>query len=355
MQVRNRNFSLSLTLLSLLFLAISAVAQSDRFATRPADSDMNFFSMASISGTMVDGLGHPVPNARIELHSVTHGEVLAIATTNYAGEYHISNVSHGEYEIVGLHGLAETRDRVSVLTGNAMINLRLEDDTSARNAGDNNTVTVNDFKVPDRARKALHKAHQAMQERKFQNAERYINEALTLYPNYSEALTLRGLLSLESHNPDAARVDLEKAVQLDAGHAISYFLLAAVYNETGRFDDALRTLGEGVRIAPNAWQAYFEMSKALLGKNDFGNALRQASKGLELNPGFAMLHVIKGDCFAGLKDYANAITEMQAYLTAEPAGAIASQVRATLTKLRTLVPQPQAVPPVVGNFVAPQR
>jgi tetratricopeptide (TPR) repeat protein len=334
---------------------MSAVAQSDRFAAGSGNSDMNFFSNSSITGTMVDGSGHPVPNARIELHSVTHGEVLAIATTNYAGEYHLNNVSRGEYEIIGLHGLSETRDRVSVMAGNSMINLRLQDNASADNVDGTNTVTVNDYKVPDKARKALYKAQQAMQEHKFQNADRYVNEALTIYPDYSQALTLRGLLSLENHNPDAARVDLEKAVQLDAGHAISYFLLAAVYNETGRFDDALRTLGEGVRIAPNAWQAYFEMSKALLGKNDFGNALRQASKGLELNPGFAMLHVIKGDCFAGLKDYANAITEMQAYLTAEPGGAIASQVRATVAKLRTLVPQPQAVPPVVGNFVAPQR
>ncbi|HZU44881.1 MAG TPA: tetratricopeptide repeat protein [Terriglobales bacterium] len=355
MQVRNRTLSLLLTLISLLFVAFSAFAQGDRFAAGNGSPDMGFFSNGSISGTLVDGSGQPVPNARVELRSVLHGEVLAIATTNYAGEYHLNNVSRGDYEIIGLHGLAETRDRVSVMMGNSTINLRLQDDTSARNVEGTNTVSVNDYKVPDKARKALHKAQQAFEVRKYQNAARYIDEAISIFPGYAEALTLRGLLALQNHHTDAAQQDLEKALQLDAGHSITYFLLAAVYNETGHFDDALRTSNEGVRIAPNAWQAYFEMSKALLGKNQFGDALRQASKGLELNPGFAMLHVIKGDCFAGLKDYTNAISEMQAYLIAEPAGAVSSQVRATVARMRALLPPPTPAPPVVGNLVASQQ
>jgi len=355
MQVGNRNFSPLLILTSLLLFAMSAVAQGDRFSAGGVSPDMSFFSNGSISGTLVDGSGRPIPNARVELHSVVHGEVLAIATTNYAGEYHISNVSRGEYEIIGLHGLTETRDRVAVMSGNSLINLRLQDDTSASDVDGTNTVTVNDFKVPDKARKALHKAQRAFQDRKFQDAARYTDEALSLYPGYAEALTLRGLLSLQNHRPDAAREDLEKALQSDSGHGITYFLLAAVYNETGHFDDALRTLAEGVRIAPNAWQGYFEMSKALLGKNQFADALRQASKGLELNPTFPVLHLIKGNCFAGLKDYANAVTEMQAYLTAEPTGAMSSQVRAMIAKLKALVPPPEQVPPVMGNLVAPNE
>lgn len=355
MQVRNRNLFPLLTLTSLLLLAMSAIAQSDRFATGGFNSDMSFFSNGSISGTLIDGSGRPIPNARVELHSVVHGEVLAIATTNYAGEYHISNVSRGEYEIIGLHGLTETRDRVSVMTGNSMINLRLQDEASASNVDGTNTVSVNDYKVPDKARKALHKAQDALRDSNYRNAARYTDEALVIYPDYGEALSLRGLLHLQNHETDAARADLEKALQLQSGEGRTYFLLAAVYNETARFDDALRTLNEGVRLAPNAWQGYFEMSKALLGKNQFADALRQATKGLELNPSFAMLHLIKGDCFAGLKDYEKAITEMQTYLSADPTGSMSSQVRAAIAKLKMLLPQPAQVPPVVGNLVAPHE
>lgn len=355
MHVRNRNLSPLLILTSLFLFAMSAVAQSGRFAAGSASPDMNFFSNGSISGTLVDSSGRPVPNARVELHSIDHGEVLAVVTTNYAGEYHISNVCRGEYEIIGLHGLTETRERVSVIVGNSFMNLRLQDDNSAANIDGVNTVTVNDFKVPDKARKALHKAQQAFQDRKYEDAARYVDQALSLYPGYSEALTLRGLLSLQNHRTDAAREDLEKALQLNSGHSITYFLLAAVYNDTRRFDDALRTLAEGVRIDPNAWQGHFEMSKALLGKNQFADALRQASKGLELNPTFHVLHLIKGDCFAGLKDYVNAITEMQAYLAAEPTGTLSSQVRATIAKLKALAPEPEQVPPVVGNLIAPKE
>src|SRR5579884_403227 len=98
MQVRNRTLSLLLTLISLLFVAFSAFAQGDRFAAGNGSPDMGFFSNGSISGTLVDGSGQPVPNARVELRSVLHGEVLAIATTNYAGEYQLNNVSRGDYE-----------------------------------------------------------------------------------------------------------------------------------------------------------------------------------------------------------------------------------------------------------------
>jgi tetratricopeptide (TPR) repeat protein len=353
MRLGNRNFSLLLTLTSLLLFAMSALAQSDRFAAGSGNSDMNFFSNGAITGTMVDSSGRPISNARVELHSLSRGDVLAITSTTYSGEYRFNNVPRGDYEVFGYQGLAEARERVAVIDGGAMLNLRLNTSSAADAAGDPSSVGVNDFKVPDKARKAFHKAQAAFQEGNLQRVARFTDEALSIYPNYGQALTLRGLLHLQNHEADAARQDLEKALQFDSSHGVTYFLLAAVYNENGRFDDALRTLGQGFRVAPNQWQGYFEMSKALLGKNQFADALRQASRALELNPSFAMLHVIKGNCFAGLKDYASAITEMQAYLTADPAGRVSAQVRDTIARLKTLLDQPPA-PSIMGNLVAPQ-
>ncbi len=340
-----------LVLCFLMIFAMSAAAQIGAFEPN-VNAGLSTLSEGSISGTIVDSTNQPAVNVRVELHDVVRGNVLQTVVTSSGGTYLIGNVPRGNYEVVATSGLNELRERVSVMGGTVAINLRFDAPLSGNNVSGGNTVSVSDYKVPEKARDALRKAQMALQNGKLQDVAQYTGKALAIYPQYGQALTLNGLLKLQSHNFDGARQDLEKSVQVDPGQALAYFLLAASYNEAKRYDDALRTTEAGLRLAPEAWQGYFETAKAMLGKNQFLAALQQVSKAIERAPNYPMLHLIKGDAYAGLKDYANAIVEMESYLSARPQGATAQEVRAAVAKMKSLASQ---APPAVGDLVPPQR
>jgi len=59
---------------------------------------------------------------------------------------------------------------------------------------------------PEKARKAFHNAESAIKKQKLDDAEKHLAEALSIYPKYSEALTLRGILKLDAGQLDAARI-----------------------------------------------------------------------------------------------------------------------------------------------------
>jgi len=347
-----------LLLVSLFAFTLSGIGQTyqlNRYSS--SGNDVGGGSEAGISGIVVDSGDHAMSNVQVALRDVSRGNVVGSTWTNIAGQYRISNVPRGEYEITALTGLNEVHERVSVLAGSTTMNLRFSN-LKAAEAGDPNANTVNlsEFKVPAKARKALRKAQDALSSGDLERVSRFIAEALSIYPQYGEALTLDAFIKLQKHEFETARQELEKSLQYNCGYPTTYFLLAAAYNQDERFDDAVRTSNAGIRLAPQAWQGYFEMSRALLGKGQFMEALRHATKAVELGSNFPLVHLLKGDAFAGIKDYENAIAEMQAYLTKEPSGDVSAQVRKSIDQLRILAAQATATAaPVAGSFVTTQH
>ncbi len=352
MQVRKATLSALLLLCSIPLFIMSAAAQMNQFDMTGPDPGAGLSAGASISGTVLDYTNQPAVNVRMELHDLTRGTVVAMSVTNNAGVYQFANIRPGNYEVVAISGIRESREKVYVFGGTVALNLRFDAPPAGADVDGNHTVDVSDYKVPGKARDAVRKAEMALHDGDLRRMAHYVEKALALDPNYGHALMLRGLLELQDQHFEEARQDLEKSLQLDSGKAPTYFLLAAVYNQTKRYDDALLTTNAGLRLDPNAWQGYFENSKALLGKHQFLDALREVTRALERAPNLPMLHLIKGDAYAGLRDYANAITEMQSYISAVPKGELAEKVRGSIARMKTFAAR-EPVAPAVGNLMPP--
>jgi tetratricopeptide (TPR) repeat protein len=111
-------------------------------------------------------------------------------------------------------------------------------------------------------------------------------------------------------------------------------VLGAVYTDVNRWDDAVRALDQGVRIAPDYWQGYYEMSRTLLLKHDFAGALQQAQKASDVgHTNFAMLHLIKGYAYLGLSNQHAARTELETYVKLEPKSDAALRVKTILERM----------------------
>ncbi len=201
---------------------------------------------------------------------------------------------------------------------------------------ENATVSVAELKTPEKARAAFEKAEDAFEKHNLGEANRQLDKALSIFPQYTQALSLRGVIDLTQYKPEQARDSLEQAYRYDPNDGLTCIALGSAYNALGRFDDALRVLDRGLSLAPNNWQAHFEASKALLGKKEYEASLREVNKAGQLAPtNFASaLHLVRAHALLGVKNYASAVTELEQYLGEEPNGASAQEARQTLDQVR---------------------
>ena len=292
-------------------------------------------SFNSLNGTVRTSDDKPMKDVRVELHAVEGGGTVGAAYTSATGTFEFSHIPQGSYEVVATSGLEEVRERVEVSGMGNMVNLRMPVSTVATDGNGNNTISIAQYKVPDKARDELKKAREASTKQKLDDAQKHIARALEIYPKYSDAYTLRGILKLEGQDMDGAIADLHEAIQYDGNSAMAYLVMGAALNTQGKFDEAIRSLERGEALSPNSWQAYFEMGKALVGKKDYDAALRQLNKAQALTPSeYPIIHLVKAHAMLALNSYSDAMNELQAYLEKEPNGPNSQQAHKMLDQAK---------------------
>ena len=290
-------------------------------------------ALGSISGSIRTGDNRPAADVRVDIRNLNTGNSQSTYTSQN-GSFDVNSLPPGPYEVLAVSGIVDARERVDVHTAPVFLNLRLPRSEGA-DAGDRNVVSVAQFRVPSKARDRYRKADKALRENKLDQAEKFVNQALEIYPSYAEALTLRAVLRMDANRPEDAANDLDQAIKADPSYGMAYVVMGAVHNQASRFDAALRSLDRGVALVPTAWQGYFEMGKAFMGKGDYPAALRQIRKAEKFAPAeYALLHLVKAHALLGLKDYGTAMSELQLYLDREPEGQNSVAARQTLDKVK---------------------
>jgi len=234
--------------------------------------------------------------------------------------------------VIASKGIESASQVISLVEGRASVTLVMR---SEPKTGDSSTgVSSAQLMVPSKARHELDKAEDAVRKKKWGDAFRSIEKALTIWPRYAEALILRALIERNQHSPGLALTDAEKAIDYDPNYGKAYLVLGCVYNDLNRFDDAISTLDHGITIAPDNWQGYYEMGRAMLSKGNFDGALRQVDKGSALaHSDYPPIHLVKGFAYLGLKNQSAALVELEAYLKLAPNTETASHVKQVLNQL----------------------
>lgn len=320
--------------------AVGCVALTMLLAAVCSAQRQGLDTQAGISGRVVTIDGHPAENARVEVRDALTGNSVQSVYTNPAGQFEISNLDPGRYLVVATSGLDEARESVDV--GHAVaksdVILRLPRTFADRSAGDANSVSVREMQIPSKARNAYRHAREALAKQRIDEAWKDVSKALSIYPTYAEALTLRGVLKLERNDTSGARADMEEAVKDDPGFNMGYIVLGAAYNRLSLFDDAVRVLERGIAMAPNVWQGYYEMGKAYLGKGEFQNSLRQLERAQQFAPDtYGALHLVKAHALLGIQAYNDAVAELEAYLSKNPQGQDSDKARDTLQQVRSFM------------------
>jgi Flp pilus assembly protein TadD len=320
--------------LFLFCIVLAAVTAAAQFSPIDDDVSNNLGSHYVITGSVRDINNHPLAGVRVDLQDSFSGRFVANTFTYGNGTFEIRDVPKGGYDVIATIGLREARGHVDY-PGNGDITLRMQQAVAAdNNVGGSNSVSMSQMKVPGKARKLFQKAMDAFRMSKLDDAFSFVQKALGMYPDYAQALTLRGVMNMQRGDTKQAEPDLQKAVELDYSDDTGFVALASLYNTEGKFDDALQILDRGMSVHPNSWQALSEKARAQIGKHDFDGALKTLAKADNyVPPTVAYLHLFRAQALLGLKNAPGAILEINDYLAKEPTGANADTARKMLTKL----------------------
>jgi predicted Zn-dependent protease len=328
---------LFLSLLLCTAICLAAAQNIGGFAGSMGHGIHRLSSNASLSGSVRTFDNQPVRDARVEIHMLGTGSSIISGYTLPNGSFEFPNVPPGTYEVVATVGMQEAREQVNVDHPDVSVQLRLPGDAAAETSS-SATVSVSQLKVPGKAKQLFAKAQEAFQKEKFDQCREKLAKALQIFPNYAQALTLRGLLALQDNQLDQASADLEQAIKNDYSYGQAYVVLGATYNLMQHYDDAMRVLERATALAPGSWQAYLELSKALLGKGQFEAALRQVNKASALAPpSYGAIHLVKAHALLGVKNYDQAVVELEQYLGSKPDSAESAKARETLNQVRAFM------------------
>ncbi|MFB3814787.1 MAG: tetratricopeptide repeat protein [Terriglobales bacterium] len=274
----------------------------------------------------------PASGALIRLQDPRNGMLIRSAQTGDDGMFTLPSVEPGLYLLTTYLGLQQVQEQIQVNAMQSDIEVRFASDVQP---GGSPLVSAAELRIPDKARDALQDARHAMSKHDNAKAQRKIADALKIAPKFAAALTLRAVLALAGGNQAQAIQDLDRAIRDDPYYPEAYFMMGAAYNDMKQYRDAQRSLEQGMRLNPVAWQGHFEMSRSLLGLGDAAAALREAEAAIKTAPpNFAEVHLARGAALLQLQRYGESATELEAYLKKRPDGSAAPQARQVLAQVR---------------------
>lgn len=115
----------------------------------------------------------------------------------------------------------------------------------------------------------IQRATKAAAEKKVELAQKLLDSAIELAPDYPEAFTQRAFFFFTQNNYEAAAGDLRRVLALDANHYKALEGLAQIWRETGNKKGAFRVIQQLIEVhpfAPGAKQVYEELKKEVDGQ-----------------------------------------------------------------------------------------
>ena len=216
------------------------------------------------------------------------------------------------------------------------------------------TLSAIPYKAPKDARKAYEKGVQAEKNGKLDDAHKYLETAVEIYPSSANAWFRLGTVLQKQDQMDAARKAYTQATTIDSKFLPPYLSLASMAYQTGNWTEVLTLTDHILDLDPvnhaavsnyildldpvNYAGAYFYNAMANYNLNKFEDAERSALKAehLDLLTHFPQLHLLLAEIFARKNNYAIAIAEIQTYLALAPHAKDAEQAREQLAKLKKL-------------------
>jgi len=315
--------------LLLLLLAIPS-AQSVFCQGRASDESAFRGNRAEIAITVLDRSGGVVAApTMVKLYHA--GALIGQSSTSKGRAFFILN-SLGDYTItVDAGGYKSVQKDIS-------LSMAIRDEEEIYLVRDTTASDV--IGVPGKpllapkAKEALDKGLQSLNENKLEQAQKYLDEAVKLAPSHPDVLYAQGVIYLKRRDWAKAQAVLEKATQVDPNSARTFTALGMAFVDQGKYEQALPPLERSLQLDPASSEAHWTLAKAHYGREQYDAALKESQEALSEAHGAAPeIELLVAQSLTAVGRYEDAAQALRDYLKNHPKEAGAATARRWLDRL----------------------
>jgi tetratricopeptide (TPR) repeat protein len=312
---------------ALLVLALTPFLPSTMWAQRTV----------SINGQVRTDEGIAVRSAMVRLET-QEGELVEEKPVTTAGQFFFTNIPKSQYMLtVTADGFDTYREPLNLAEGADQYDLSVTLTPARGVAGAKaEPPALSDAQAPREAKHEYDKAVKAIDSRKYDEARKQLEAAVTQYPCYARAQTKLGLVMSQQKDYKEAEDAFRKSISCDAGYLEAYLNLGQLLNAEKRFGEAAPDLDQGLRQAPSDWRFYYESGVAQYGLKHYDLAEQELNKAKSLAPAPpAEIDAKLADVYLRENSFQKAYATMQDYLKTDPNGPFADRIRTIMKQMES--------------------
>ena len=127
-------------------------------------------------------------------------------------------------------------------------------------------------------------------QKKYDDAEKSLHEAISCSPNLAEAYVQLGGICLYKNDMDGCLYYNKRAVKARAGFSIGFGNIGFVELQKGNIEEAVKNLKKAISFNTSFLQARATLANAYMMQGLFKESIEENKKALELEPTFAVSH-----------------------------------------------------------------
>ncbi len=283
------------------------------------------------------------PHLLVQLMSGSSSNIIMTTYTNDIGEAQFLGVEIGEYHVeVSGEGIQQTVsdqfevDSRKMTQSQYVVVNRVENTVVAKPlSGHSPMVSAADLNVPDKARKEVDKANDAMAEHNWKKAQEHLEKAVALAPQYVTAYNNLGVLYDKIDDIPKEEEALSKAVELDGHFApalVNYGKLSLRQKDPVKAEALLQKASVS---DPENPEILMLLAYAQYINRHFDAAISNALQAHSLGPDHAsFVHYIAARSYQQENQTQQALAQFQIFLQEEPKGPRADRVREDVAKMQ---------------------
>ena len=281
------------------------------------------------------------PYLEVKLMEGSVDQSVGITYTNDIGEAEFLGVPIGDYHVRVSGDGIETTDSADFevdnrkVTQSEYVTVRQVEETGPKPVSSHSgMVSASDLNVPQKARKEVDKANEAMAEQNWKKALEHLNKALALAPQYATAYNNLGVLYAKTNDFPHEEEALKKAIAVDDHFAAAFVNYGKLCLQQKNFPQAEAMLQKAVSVEPNNSESLMLLADAEYMNRHFDAAIassHQAHVSEKDHPSF--VHYIAARAYQQEGRQQDALVEFRLFLQEEPKGPRADHVRGDIAKI----------------------
>lgn len=200
-------------------------------------------------------------------------------------------------------------------------------------------ISLTSMQAPKDAKKEYEKGQKAAQEKKLPDAEKHLQKAVNVYPQYAAAWSMLGAVHSEMNQTEAAYKDYQQALTADPKFVNPYYGLSVLSIKETKWKEVVQYTEQAIKLNPYAFPVTYLFNAAAnynLGNIDAAEKSARKFVTMDTEHHRPEAALLLGEILVKKHDYAGALAQKRNYLAMAPNAPNSDAVREDVKRLEAL-------------------